>query len=46
MDAVRTAEWKNESAKVHQALGQLGPKERRSILWGMRRNPSGWSATQ
>jgi transposase len=46
MDAVRSAEWKNESARVYEALGELSPKERRSILWGMRRNPSGWSTTQ
>jgi len=31
---------------VEEALGHLTPKERRSILWGMRRNPEGWSDTQ
>ena len=46
MDEVRTAEWKTEQARVEQELGHLTPKQRRSILWGMRRNPAGWSATQ
>jgi transposase len=31
---------------VEQELGHLTPQQRRSILWGMRRNPAGWSATQ
>ena len=46
MDEVRTAEWKTEQARVGQELGHLTPQQRRSILWGMRRNPAGWSATQ
>lgn len=46
MDEVRTAGWKTEQARVEQELGHLTPKQRRSILWGMRRNPAGWSATQ
>jgi transposase len=46
MDEVRTAEWKTEQARVQQELGDLTPKQRRSILWGMRRNPSGWTDTQ
>jgi transposase len=46
MDEVRTAEWKTEQARVEEQLGSLTPKQRRSILWGMRRNPSGWSDTQ
>jgi transposase len=46
MDEVRTDEWKTEQARVEEALGHLTPKQRRSILWGMRRNPSGWSNTQ
>jgi len=46
MDEVRSAEWKTESVQVQQELGELSAKERRSILWAMRRNPSGWSATQ
>lgn len=46
MDEVRSAEWKTESARVLDELGELSPKERRSILWGMRRNPASWSAVQ
>lgn len=46
MDEVRKQEWQTEQARVQQALGELSPKQRRSILWGMRRNPSGWSNTQ
>ena len=46
MDEVRSAEWKQEAALVRQKLGPLGARERRSVLWAMRRNPSGWSATQ
>lgn len=46
MDEVRSTEWKTESARVSAQLGELGPKERRSLLWAMRRNPRGWSATQ
>jgi hypothetical protein len=46
MDEVRKAEWKDDSQRVLEQLGELDPRERRSIMWGMRRNPSGWSATQ
>jgi transposase len=47
MDEVRTAEWKTDQARVQEELGHLTPKQRRSILWGMRRNPSGcWTPTQ
>jgi len=46
MDEVRSAQWKGEATRVREELGELDAKERRSILWAMRRNPSGWSATQ
>jgi transposase len=46
MDEVRTSEWRTEQARVEQELGHLTPQQRRSILWGMRRNPTSWSATQ
>ncbi len=46
MDEVRTQEWKTEQERVQQALGDLTPKQRRCVLWGMRKNPAGWSATQ
>jgi transposase len=46
MDEVRSAEWTHESARVHAQLGELTAQQRRSIVWGMRRNPSSWSTTQ
>ncbi|HSI58986.1 MAG TPA: ISL3 family transposase [Ideonella sp.] len=46
MDEVRSAEWKTESQRVREALGDLPPRERRALLWGMRRNPASWSSTQ
>jgi transposase len=46
MDEVRGAEWKHDGARVQAELGHLGARERRSVLWAMRRNPSGWSAVQ
>ena len=46
MDQVRRTEWRSESARVFDELGELAAKERRSILWAMRRNPETWSATQ
>ncbi|MDZ7813733.1 MAG: ISL3 family transposase [Ideonella sp.] len=46
MDEVRSAEWKTESAKVREALGEMDAKERKTLLWATRRNPSSWSATQ
>ena len=46
MDEVRSAEWKLEGARVKEKLGPLDTRERRSVLWAMRRNPSGWSAAQ
>jgi transposase len=46
MDEVRTAEWKDESQRVRDELGELDARERRSILWGLRRNPASWSDKQ
>lgn len=46
MDEVRNAEWKQGAARVQQKLGPLGARQRRSVLWAMRRNPSDWSAAQ
>ena len=31
---------------MKEKLGPLDTRERRSVLWAMRRNPSGWSAAQ
>lgn len=46
MDEVRKTEWTTERERVEHELGGLTPKERRSMLWAMRRNPSGWTKKQ
>jgi transposase len=46
MDEVRRAEWKDESERVREALGDMTPEQRRSIVWGMRRNPTSWNTHQ
>ena len=46
MDEVRSSEWKADSQRVRDALGALDARERRSILWAMRRNPATWSERQ
>ena len=46
MDEVRSAEWKTDSQRVRDELGELDATQRRAILWGMRRNPAGWTVTQ
>lgn len=46
MDEVRSAEWKTEAAQVRTELGELSPRQRRALLWAMRRNPHTWTATQ
>ena len=43
MDEVRSSECKADSQRVRDALGALDARERRSILWAMRRNPATWS---
>ena len=46
MDEVRSAEWMTDSQRVRDELGELDATQRRAILWGMRRNPAGWTVTQ
>jgi transposase len=43
MDDVRREECATEPAAVAAALGAADPKTRRNLLWGMRKNPVGWS---
>ena len=45
MDKVGIAKWASETARVQQELGELTPRQHRSILWGLRRNPSRWTPT-
>lgn len=46
MDQVRRAEMATDAQAVRAALGAGGRKTLRQLLWGMRRNPSSWSARQ
>lgn len=46
MDQVRRAEMAEDPARVRQALGASDRKTLKQLLWGMRRNPSGWRAAQ
>lgn len=46
MDQVRRAEMRDEPAAVQAALGQTGSKPLKGLVWGMRKNPAGWSAQQ
>ena len=46
LDEVRRAEWMTDEARVQEDPGHITPKQRRAILWGMRRNPLGWTGTQ
>ena len=46
MDEVRREELRTEPEVVAQALQGADPKTRRNLLWGMRKNPAGWTAAQ
>ena len=46
MDGVRRQEMKEEPQALKQALGDNDRKLLKSLTWGMRRNPQGWSAKQ
>ena len=46
MDAVRLAEMRNEPGAVAQALGTDDRKTIKGLMWGMRKNPDGWSVKQ
>lgn len=46
MDAVRKDEMRANPAAVRNALGSTDKKLLKGLLWGMRKNPSGWSAKQ
>lgn len=46
MDQVRRAEMRDEPVAVQAALGQTGSKPLKGLVWGMRKNPAGWSAQQ
>lgn len=46
MDAVRREEMRNSPTAVREALGVTDRKVFKGLMWGMRKNPSGWSQTQ
>jgi transposase len=46
MDQVRRAEMADDSARVRSALGAGDRRTLKQLLWGMRRNPAGWSRAQ
>lgn len=46
MDQVRRTEMHDEPAAVNAALGSGDRKTIKGLLWGMRKNPMGWSARQ
>lgn len=46
MDQVRRTEMAEDAAAVRQMLGGGERKTLRQLLWGMRRNPAGWSKGQ
>ena len=46
MDKVRQGELRDEPQAVAKALGSSERKTIKGLMWGMRKNPSGWSRTQ
>ena len=46
MDQVRRTEMQDDAAAVRSALGSNDRKTLKQLMWGMRRNPSGWSRAQ
>ena len=46
MDEVRRAEMSEDASAVHAALAGQGGHPLKSLMWGMRKNPSGWNAKQ
>ena len=46
MDQVRRTEMQDDAGAVRSALGSNDRKTLKQLLWGMRRNPSGWSRAQ
>jgi transposase len=46
MDKVRQAEMRDEPQAVARALGTTERKTIKGLMWGMRKNPDGWSLKQ
>lgn len=46
MDEVRRCEWREQPQAVTAALGSQDKKLLKGLMWGMRKNPGGWSTRQ
>jgi transposase len=46
MDKVRQTEMREDAPSVTQALGGADRKSIKGLMWGMRKNPGGWSQGQ
>ena len=46
MDDVRREEFRTDPEEVAAALLGADPRTRRNLLWGMRKNPTGWTVAQ
>ena len=46
MDKVRQAEMRHEPKAVAKALGSTEHKTIKGLVWGMRKNPAGWTREQ
>ena len=46
MDQVRQAEMRDDAPAVTRALGAADRKSIKGLMWGMRKNPSGWTRQQ
>ena len=46
MDKVRQAEMRDEPGALAKALGTTERKTIKGLMWGLRKNPSGWSIKQ
>ncbi len=46
MDEVRREEMRTSAAAIREAVGAPDKKTLRQLLWGMRKNPAGWTRAQ
>lgn len=46
MDEVRTSEWRSHPQAVTEVFGDKDSDTRKGLMWGMRKNPQGWTAKQ
>lgn len=46
MDEVRTGEWRAHPEAVKEVFGSKDSETRQGVLWGMRKNPEGWTRAQ